>query len=292
MNSWERTKCSVIDFEKKQDVKLPYTMKNLFKKTKIPISRSGNLTLSSEILKNIFEKTFKKIIKLIDEMLEKSGKIDYIFVVGGFGESKALQKRIKEEFELKIKKKVFIPLNSSQAIVSGAAMMGINDVISIRKMRRGYGVKATTEFNSLKHKIEKKVLKAGKEYCSDIFDIFVEKEEEVEISKIIKREYGVIHKDQKSMKLEVFCSGIIGKKYIDDSGVGKMGEIIVDLSDTTNGLNRKVEVEFKFGKSTFEFIATNLQDSTKYKADLKFDGKFFEYSGPTHIEEPKSQYHM
>jgi hypothetical protein len=294
MCSWETTKCDITDFESKQTVTLPPSMKSVFKSSKIPMTRGGHLSLTPEVQKEIFEPTFKKIVKLVDDLLKETGKVDYIFIVGGFGESKALQSRIREEFSSKVNIRIFIPDGSSQAVVSGAVLMGLDDIISVRKMRRGYGVKGVDKFDSKKHKTEKKQLKNGEYYCTDIYDEFVQIGEEVPVSQVVKRSYGVVHKDQKSMLIEVYCSLFSNCKYVDETGVGKMGELIVDMSDTTGGINRKVEVEFKFGKTVFEFTATNLTTGKKYVADIKFGGKFFEYSGPKFVETPipTSNYHM
>jgi len=49
-----------------------------------------------------------------------------MFLVGDFSKSKYLQKRIKEEFQYRVKK-ISIPINPIVAIQCGAIMYGLNE---------------------------------------------------------------------------------------------------------------------------------------------------------------------
>jgi len=72
-----------------------------------------------------------------------------------------------------------------------------------------------------------------------------------------------------------------------------MGEIIIDMADTTGGLNRKVDVDMYFGKSEVTIKAIEGVSGKEYQAFIKFDGKFFEYSGPKFEENVSSNsYHI
>lgn len=81
-------------------------------------------------------------------------------------------------------------------------------------------------------------------------------------------------------------------KYVDEDGVNKLGELVVDMSDLKGGKDRKIFVEFSFGKSDFQFKAIEPLSGKTYIADIKFEGKLFEYNGPKVKPVPQEKYHM
>jgi hypothetical protein len=82
--------------------------------------------------------------------------------------------------------------------------------------------------------------------------------------------------------------------YVDDKGVERIGELIIDMSDITGGDKRKVMVECSFGRSDVMFRAIEPLSGREYVADIKFEGKLFKYAGPTFTPTPvdTSKYHM
>ncbi|CAJ0635228.1 4201_t:CDS:2, partial [Entrophospora sp. SA101] len=58
--------------------------------------------MTFEDIKGTFDPVINKIIKLIKDQLKKSGKCSAMFLVGGFSESKYLQKRIRDEFRSQV----------------------------------------------------------------------------------------------------------------------------------------------------------------------------------------------
>jgi hypothetical protein len=76
------------------------------------------IVLEFEDVKKIFDPVIKKIIKLIYDQLDRGGAVSTIFLVGGFSESKYLQKRIREEFSDKIRN-ICVPPQPTAAVVRG-----------------------------------------------------------------------------------------------------------------------------------------------------------------------------
>jgi hypothetical protein len=78
------------------------------------------IEIKFEDVKKMFDPVINKIIKLIREQLNNSGPISAMFLVGGFSESKYLQKRIREEFSNKVKNNnISVPSQPVAAIVRG-----------------------------------------------------------------------------------------------------------------------------------------------------------------------------
>ncbi|CAB4424823.1 unnamed protein product [Rhizophagus irregularis] len=92
-------------------------------------------------VKNMFDPVIDKIISLIQHsQLQK--KCSTILLVGGFSESKYLQKRIKEEFQ-HILKNIYIPNQPIAAISRGATLYGLNPsvICGVRILKYTYGIK-------------------------------------------------------------------------------------------------------------------------------------------------------
>ena len=74
--------------------------------------------------------------------------VRYVFLVGGFAESKALQHRVKNELETG-GRRVIVPLRPGLAVLRGAVMLGLGALerFASRLARRTYGVAVATPFN-------------------------------------------------------------------------------------------------------------------------------------------------
>ncbi|PKK57857.1 hypothetical protein RhiirC2_871727 [Rhizophagus irregularis] len=85
------------------------------------------IELKFEDVKRMFDPVINKIIKLIREQLNNSGPISAMFLIGGFSESKYLQKIIREEFSSKVKNgNISVPSQPVAAILRGALEYGLN----------------------------------------------------------------------------------------------------------------------------------------------------------------------
>ena len=80
------------------------------------------IKLDFNIIKSIFDPIVDRIIEMIRVQLDNSlGKCSAIFLVGGFGQSKYLQKRIEEEFS-QLVENISIPNQPIAAVLRGAAI--------------------------------------------------------------------------------------------------------------------------------------------------------------------------
>jgi SHS family lactate transporter-like MFS transporter len=65
--------------------------------------------------------------------------VRYVFLVGGFAESKALQHRVKNELETDARR-VIAPLRPGLAVVKGAVMLGLGAVLMQFLVQGAWGV--------------------------------------------------------------------------------------------------------------------------------------------------------
>ena len=115
-----------------------------------------------ESMKSIFEPVVQKILHLVKSQLDNSQETcSAMFLVGGFSESKYLQKRIKKEFSCRISN-ISVPIQPMAAIARGAVSYGLsiksnvlnndgNDdnmkcVIASRVLKYTYGIKSATKW--------------------------------------------------------------------------------------------------------------------------------------------------
>lgn len=76
------------------------------------------IELTSEEVKNMFDPIIARIIRLIRGQLNLNSDCSAIILVGGFSESKYLQKRIKQEFNHQVKS-ISVPIHPMLAVVKG-----------------------------------------------------------------------------------------------------------------------------------------------------------------------------
>jgi len=263
------------------------------------IQNSKTLRLTTQSLKTIFEPTILAIEDLVRAQYEANAALgnkpfDYIFLVGGFGSSQLLYKHLETKFVDKGRadgtKKVIQPLSPGMAIINGAVLLGKDaSLIRMRKMRSTYGIGAVVEYEEGKHREDKKTTLQDKtgNWCKDVLDIFVSKGQEVDESKVEVRTYKPQAANQRFMSLSLFITPLSKVTYVDEPSVKKLGDIIIDMTDISGGLNRSVEVRMSFGKTEIQVTAIESTSQNLYKASLKFDSSLLDYTGPT----PKN-YHI
>lgn len=113
----------------------------------------ATLSLSWSEMQGIFDPIIDDIIKLLNSQLESSQfPVDALVIVGGFGQNKYLQHRIKRWMPRNIQ--MIVPENGWTAVTLGAlrkGKFGNNIVMDSRMARKSYGVIETVEFDPRFH---------------------------------------------------------------------------------------------------------------------------------------------
>ena len=245
--------------------------------TKINQRGSSGIDLSNELMISFFEPLVNKIINKVKELLEetkqKAGYYPkFIFLVGGFGESPYLRQKIKKEFETN-ELIVLIPKRPLVSVVRGACMFGLNPFsITSRIAKKTYGISTLGIFDEKKHPLNKKVMIDGEAFCENIFDTFVLKDDSVSVNQEIVKTYCPVRGAQTIMKIILYYTDKREVNYIDEEGVEKFGELIVNIGEKNQGIEDKlVTVSFLFGNTQIYIIAKNKNTGDIKKCEFKFE---------------------
>lgn len=183
-----------MDETKDAGFSLPYNLQNRTIHTDDGFNMSGDsLEIPIKVLANeVFDPVIDEVINLIQFQLDRLNetKLDYIILVGGFGQSKYLLRKIKDNFEYKVGN-IVVPDAGELAVSRGAVYFGLNPYsISHRRMRLSYGVGISSPFVEGLDRLDYKIKdKAGKFFCKNRFDPFVKKGEDVSIKDYVARPY-------------------------------------------------------------------------------------------------------
>ncbi|XP_005817149.2 heat shock 70 kDa protein 12A-like [Xiphophorus maculatus] len=230
---------------------------------------NGVIKISREKLRSFYDESLQGMTKSLKEILEKDLKIDFILLVGGFAESKILQKHINEEFEAEYK--ILCPVRPQEAILRGAVEFGRNPkIVTFRRSRFTYGVAVLKKFDESEHKQEKKLIADGKEWCKDIFKILLEVGQDVAWDETREHFLNAADPKQTQMSVRLFRTEKKNPEYVDDSGVEEIGSFVVKLFDSKTNQERKVKIELNFGSA---IRATGTDLNTGKKSTLKFEFK-------------------
>lgn len=231
--------------------------------------KRDKLQIKPEKFIKFFNKVTDKILVKVKEMLvsdtAKGTKV--IIMVGGFSESEFLQSRIRDSFPSCT---VVIPQECGLAVLKGAVIFGHDpDIVAARIVKYTYGVGINTPFNNNNHSESKKKLINGKEYCTDKFDIHVNKGKFIHCNEETNSNYSPLYEDQTSVKFRVFVSDKEYPQYTDEEGCKEIGSLTVPMPDTTGGTNRTVNVKFKFGAT--KITVEGFDETSKKSVNVKID---------------------
>ena len=197
-------------------------------------------------------------------------QIRTIYLVGGFGSSKIVEKHVKEALKRKsLKIEVIVPPLPTIAIVHGAVMLRKNPAfIRARRADANYGIAIREQFDSKKHDPAYKIRDAsdGQFYCENIFDIFLKKGEIVDSKKKMTTS---LHPSDGSEEviLEIYSSEKNDIKYVktpDGRPIAKLvGRLIIEAPNPKKLPWRDREIDITMDFSGAEIQATAMYSLTK-----------------------------
>lgn len=233
-----------------------------------------NIVLTPQEMEVAFSYTIKGTILKIEEQLNKLGSrnCDIIFLVGGYAESPLLQQRIKEKFETKVRR-VITPSSPGFAVLSGAVYFGLEPrVIRSRCSRFTYGCGMSTEFDPKLDPETKKFWHTERkvDYCHQRFKVFVTAGDSVSIDNKITHIFSAHSSNQTKSYFPIYTTPNKEVRYTDEDGVKKVGEIEVNMPDTTGGINRKIKITMYFGRTEIEVEARDETSGNENRVKIDF----------------------
>ncbi|CAG8565160.1 9924_t:CDS:2 [Ambispora gerdemannii] len=222
------------------------------------------IELDFSTVKRFFDPVVERILRLIEAQLDKSRYCSVMFVVGGFSESKYLQKRIKQKFK---SCRVVIPPHPMAAIVRGAVEYGLNaDAIKTRVLKWTYGVQTYPKFQRGDPPSRK--TSDGRIYK---FHLMAKRGLEVEVNQKFSTTLYPVYPDQKSILFKFFYTTKFTASYCDEPEMSVLGEFEVDLPDTHLGLDRPVSLHLCFGAMEIIAVARNETNGKIYHTTFKLE---------------------
>ncbi|XP_018590086.2 heat shock protein family A (Hsp70) member 12A.3 [Scleropages formosus] len=232
----------------------------------------GTFKVTYSKLRSFFEESVQKVTILIQNITSNPEiNVEFILLVGGYASCKILQKKIREHFSSRCK--VLCPVDAQLAIVKGAVLFG-NDpkIMASRVSALTYGIDIARSFDESKHKKEKRRVnkKGDYVYCEDIFLTMVQNGQSVNCDEVSHYDYYPIDDDQTAMRFRFYSTERLNPMYVDECGVKKIGSFVVPMPDTTQGRQRRVRVDIKFGSTEIQAAATDLTSNETRSIRLDF----------------------
>lgn len=236
-------------------------------------SSQGTLRLQPSLMMALFEPVVSEIIHHIQELLliPELSRIEYLFLVGGFAESAVLQEAIQNAFRNHLR--VVIPQDVSLTIVKGAVMFGLDpSLVHVRRSLLTYGVGCLHKFVPGKHPPEKRVIKGGMEWCTDVFDSFVFADQAVSLGHTVTRAYTTAQADQRSTTITLFASEREFVRFVTDRRVTKVAELTLEMPETTTtgGRGRELRMSMIFGDTEISVEAIDCTSGQIAHASIDF----------------------
>jgi molecular chaperone DnaK (HSP70) len=243
--------------------------------------KEWTITLDFDAIKSMFDTVIDRIIKMIRIQLDNSSeKCSAIFLVGGFGQSKYLQKRIDEGFRNSVEN-ISTPNQPVAAVVRGAAIYGkslqksknlkrLNNskcVIATRVLKYTFGTKVSPEwkkgdpperrtYDKRIHKF-RRIVKRGTEVTSN---------QEFTIKNLFPR-----YPDQKEMTFEIYYTKAQNAVYCDEPGMKLLGRLFINLPDLHLGANRPCTLSISFGDLEIKTRAFNQSNGQNYETKFELN---------------------
>jgi hypothetical protein len=235
--------------------------------------------LDFNTIKSMFDPIIDRIIRMIRIQLDNSSeKCSAMFLVGGFGQSQYLQKRIEEEFSRSVEN-ISIPNQPIAAVVRGAAIYGkslqesknlksmnnVKCVIATRILKHTFGIKL--------HYIWKdgdppdRLLDNGRiaKFCR-----IVERKTDVAIDQEFKSEDAFpVYSNQTKLQFEIFYTKEQNAVYCDEPGMKLLGNLLIDLPDVHLGTNRPCTFCLSFGDMEIKARAFNKTSGQNYQTKFE-----------------------
>ncbi|XP_077997386.1 heat shock 70 kDa protein 12A-like [Glandiceps talaboti] len=240
------------------------------KKHRVSVTR-GSLVLPPDVMKSLFQPSLQNIREHLLDLLkmEDMNKIDFIFLVGGFSESKLLQEDIKAA--VGGGKRIFVPGKGTAAIMEGAVMFsGQTNVIKSRKSALTYGTDVSNKFDEKIHDISHRYVdREGVERCRDVFFTLVTVGETITTGNTRRFTFNPIYKDQESVRFVFFVTEKREATYTDDAGVEQeTASLCVPSPYTEKGSNRKINMDIRFDDTEIKAIVTDVESGQIRQAGL------------------------
>ncbi|KAG2225921.1 hypothetical protein INT45_006617 [Circinella minor] len=168
---------------------------------------NGSLCLpATELREQVFEPVIEQVLQLIEgQLVQSPNNLEAIFLVGGFGQSNYLFRRVEEVFANRVGM-IGVPPRGELAVVRGAVYFGLNpQIVTERVSRRTYGVETRMLFNKELDPPEYSVVGVDqKTYCRQRFSVYVQKGQSVRVDECVSKNFVISYPNDTDSDLFAF----------------------------------------------------------------------------------------
>jgi hypothetical protein len=202
--------------------------------------------------------------------------VDFIFLVGGFAESKALQHRVRNELETE-RRRVVVPPRPGLAVLKGAVMLGLgaSDRFASRVARCTYAVGTTILYDAaeLEHRGRSTMLRMDEGRLA----FFVDGRLSIIVRHWTKIRAGEVHEGEELRIIgdgprealtafKLYTAANPTSRWVDDAGVVEIGSVMLPATP-----GDRTRVDLSFGASEIRATIVNKTAGTAAPATIKYD---------------------
>ena len=226
----------------------------------VKFSSDGALRISSTKMAEMFGGVLKNVKDHLKDLLQKPAVkgVNYIFLVGGFGESVYMQELVKEVFGRSCT--VLIPEDASLCILKGAVMYGHNlSAIYSRISKVSYAVETYRTFRDYELLHLEPLVRVG---------------EDLPLDTIRSKNLIPLKPDQTEIELSLYSSKDTihsTESYPDDDNVVHLSSITVHSPDISRGRDRNIKVSITFGGTEMYYQAVDEVSGNKGATSVSYD---------------------
>jgi len=197
--------------------------------------------------------------------------VNFIYLVGGFAESKMLQSRVKVAFE-RGGLQVIIPMRPQLMVVKGAVIFGLRkgSTIQSRKARFTYG------FASSRHYDKKdpshvsrghETIEGDKYVKGQIFDSLVKQGHTIKVLEShTSEERTPLYRSSTNVEFNLYSSSHPRAKFVDEPGLTCIGRVKVPCVH-----GEMLTIAMAFGSTEITATATNKNTGVVVKGEIKYN---------------------
>ena len=260
----------------------------------LTLKRGTTILMSVLQMSSFFKKIVSKIIGQVKELVAEN-PVDYIYLVGGFAESKILQSSVKVEFE---NRKIFlsknptsllpipasllhviVPMRPQLMVVKGAVLFGLRkgSTIQSRVARYTYGFDCVIQYDEKnpEHKQRdtqgltslEKTPRGEIRYVNGVFKALVKQGNNIRVSeKHTDEGYTPVGIGQTTCLFDLYSSSSPTARWANDSGMKKIGKVEIPCVH-----GQKTSISMSFGNTEIMASATNTTTGLVRNATIKYD---------------------
>jgi len=276
MRHWDTCKAAVKNYTTRAALNLPpgiisLLLRNGFDPTDRTVTR-GIAALGEEQLRTIYEEVVTKITdalgEVINEIIDNGIFPNYLFIVGGLGQSEILQQSIEARHGADFTQVVKPSFAGSQVLVGGAYTGKYPNLVRYKKSMATYGLLADVIYDPDVHEPDKVVFRNNNFVIPDVF-VALLKRGDVIISGGSKSQRFDVAELVEQIEVSIYKSIKTERLSFNLDGCHLIHTITIPITQPRPNF---VNVELKFLPSEINFIVTdengNIREhNAKFEAD-------------------------